>query len=98
MTMFSRIKSIAVETKKGFQNVAGAVAGIGVAVLVAGFVLLIIEKIAATMTIGNASYTAMNTTSVNIVNGMLGLIQPLGIVVIAAVIIAYLMGAFGGKK
>lgn len=68
---------------------------IGLGLLVASFVALILSNVGATMT-ANSVEANITTTGVDVISDMVDLAKPLGIVGIAGIIIAYLMGFFSG--
>jgi uncharacterized membrane protein YkvI len=81
---------------KGFAgNLSGAVLGIGVAVMIAAFVALILGNVNSTFT-ADSYEDNISTTGLATLDDMSDLFQPLGLVVIAVVIIGVLMGAFKG--
>jgi len=88
------------ETTKGMTDITGAVVSIGTALLVAAFVVLILGDVGDTMDTDSAEQN-VTVTGVDVISDMVDLIKPLGIVVVAAVIIGVLLnafGVFGGRK
>jgi len=83
-------------TKKGqLGGLPAAFVGIVVALLIAAFGALILSNVGATMTpdSAEANITAVGVTTIA---DMSDLVAPLGIVLVAAVIIGVLMYSFGG--
>jgi hypothetical protein len=79
----------------GLGGLSGAFLAIVVAILVAAFGALILSTIGATMT-PNSAEANMTTTGVTVLSSMIDLIQPLGIVIVAGVILGVLFMAFRG--
>ena len=77
-------------------GLSGSFLAIVVALLVASFGALILSETGATMTADSAEYN-ITQTGITAVGDMSDLVAPLGIVLVAAVIIAVLMGAFRGR-
>lgn len=98
MRWIEKIKNAVSGYKKGqVQNLAGAFVGIVVALLVAAFGALILSSVGATMTADSAEAN-LTTTGINAISDMGDLVAPLGIVLVAAVIIGVLMYSFGGGR
>lgn len=66
---------------------------IGLGLLVASFVALILSNVGSTMPAGSVEKN-ITTVGVTVISNMVDLAKPLGIVGIAGIIIAYLMGFF----
>jgi uncharacterized integral membrane protein len=87
-------------TCKGQMNIIAAFVSIGVALLVAAFVVLILSNVGDSLGAGTAAANVTNV-GVSTINSMVNLTNPLGIVLIAAVIIGVLVSAFvfgGGQQ
>lgn len=95
-----RMKEALSGHKKGQANLGGlmgAFIGIGVALLGAAFVVLILSDVGSTMTADSAEYN-VTQTGITTIGDMTDLVQPLGVVVIAVVIIGVLLHAFAGRR
>lgn len=96
MNWIDKTKKHLSETRQGFSgNLGGAVLGIGVAILIAAFVALILDNVNDTFT-ADSFEDNITDTGLETLDDMTDLIQPLGLVMIAVVIIGVLLGAFGG--
>lgn len=85
------------KTKKGqVANLSGAFVGIVVALLVAAFGALILSNVAGTMTDDSVEQN-ITEGAISVVEDMTDLVAPLGVVLVAAVIIGVLMYSFGAR-
>jgi len=86
--------------KKGsmdLSGVMGAFIGLGVALIGAAFVALIMAKVGDTMDV-NSTEANITDTGLEVLEDMVDLVQPLGIVVIAGVIIYVLVNSFSTRR
>lgn len=102
MNVIEKIKEKTMGHKKGqVAGLAGAFVAIGVALLVGAFVALILSDVGDTMTADSAEAN-ITDTGIDTVSDMTELVQPLGVVLVAVVIIGVLYGAFrlggGGRR
>jgi hypothetical protein len=83
-------------TMKGqLGGLPAAFVGIVVALLIAAFGALILSSVGATMT-ANSAEANITDTGITAISDMADLVAPLGVVLVAAVIIGVLMYSFGG--
>ena len=85
-------------TKKGqLGGLPAAFVGIVVALLIAAFGALILSNVGDTMTPASAEAN-ITAAGVTTISDMADLVAPLGVVLVAAVIIGVLMYSFGGGR
>ncbi len=84
-------------THKGqLGGLPAAFVGIVVALLIAAFGALILSNVGGTMTAASAEAN-ITSAGVTTISDMADLVAPLGVVLVAAVIIGVLMYSFGGQ-
>jgi hypothetical protein len=76
-------------------DITGWIIAIVVAFLTLGFAALILNTVATSVSTNTTALTIVNTTAISALSQMSSLLAPLGIVVVAGIIIAVLLGSFG---
>jgi hypothetical protein len=79
-------------------DITGWIIAIVVAFLTLGFAALILNTVATSVSTNTTALTIVNTTAISALSQMSSLLAPLGIVVVAGIIIAVLLGSFGQQR